>query len=78
MYHHIVHKITIKEDDMFFRATGDYVISLSHETEVILNHRYGFKTYICSLSQGQYDMFMQWLRREGNEAIKIKVMEQIQ
>lgn len=76
MYHYLSHQITIEDDDPLFDAIGDYMISLSYKTEVIVAHN-GVKTYMCSLAQGQYDMFMQWLGCEGDEEIKSKVMEQI-
>ncbi len=76
MYHYLSHQITIADDDPLFGDIGDYMISLSYKTEVIVAHN-GVRTYMCFLDQGQYDMFIQWLGYPRNEELKIKVMEQI-
>ena len=75
MYHYLSHQITIEDDDPLFGELGDYLLSLSYKAEVNINHH--TKTYLCCLGQGQYDMFMQWLGLEGNEELKVKVMEQL-
>ncbi len=76
MYHYLSHQMTIDGDDPLFNAIGNYMISLSYKTEVIVDHS-GVKTYMCFLGQGQYDMFMQWLGLAINEELKVKVMEQL-